>query len=184
MRIIAGTWKGHALQTPKNNLTRPTSDRVREALFSALESRIQLDEAHVLDLFAGTGALGLEALSRGAASCYFVEKTNAACAVIESNIHALDAADKTHLLRRDAVRLGRHDKQAPLFNLVFLDPPYGKGLAEKTLQCLQEGGWLARDAMLVVEEDKRAGFMTPLGFDEIYRRAYGDTEITLLSNIS
>ncbi|MEC7628832.1 MAG: RsmD family RNA methyltransferase, partial [Pseudomonadota bacterium] len=74
MRIIAGTWKGRALQTPKNNLTRPTSDRIREALFSALESRIQFDEAHVLDVFAGTGALGLEALSRGAASCYFVEK--------------------------------------------------------------------------------------------------------------
>lgn len=184
MRIIAGTWKGRALQTPKNNLTRPTSDRIREALFSALESRIQLDEAHVLDIFAGTGALGLEALSRGAASCYFVEKINAACAVIESNIHALNATDKSHLLKCDAVRLGKHEKQAPLFNLVFLDPPYGKGLAEKTLQCLQEGGWLAQDALLVVEEDKRAGFIPPSGFDEIYRRAYGDTEITLLSNIS
>ena len=184
MRIIAGTWKGRALQTPKNNLTRPTSDRIREALFSALESRIQFDEAHVLDIFAGTGALGLEALSRGAASCYFVEKIDAASAVIESNIHALNANDKTHLLKCDAVRLGKHDMQAPFFNLVFLDPPYGKGLAEKTLQCLQEGGWLAQDALLVVEEDKRAGFIPPSGFDEIYRRAYGDTEITLLSNIS
>ena len=117
-------------------------------------------------------------------TCYFVEKMTAAWAVIENNIHALDAGDKTHLLKRDAVKLGNHDKQAPLFNLVFLDPPYGKGLAEKTLLCLKEGGWLAEDALLVVEEDKRAGFMTPLGFDEINRRTYGDTEITLLSYTS
>lgn len=184
MRIIAGKWKGHTLQTPKNNLTRPTSDRIREALFSALESRIELYETHVLDIFAGTGALGLEALSRGAETCYFIEKMTAAWVVIENNIHALDAADKTHLLKRDAVKLGNHDKQAPLFNLVFLDPPYGKGLAEKTLLCLKEGGWLAEDALLVVEEDKRADFKTPLGFDEINRRIYGDTEITLLSYTS
>lgn len=184
MRIIAGKWKGHALQTPKNNLTRPTSDRIREALFSALESRIHFNETHVLDLFAGTGALGLEALSRGAETCYFVENMMAAWAVIESNIHALGAVDKSHLLKRDAVHLGNHNRQAPLFNLVFLDPPYGKGLAEKTLHCLKEGRWLAEDALLVVEEDKRADFMTPMGFDEINRRAYSDTEITLLSYTS
>ena len=83
MRIIAGKWKGHTLQTPKNNLTRPTSDRIREALFSALESRIELNGSHVLDLFAGTGALGLEALSRGAETCYFVEKMTAAWAVLK-----------------------------------------------------------------------------------------------------
>ena len=183
MRIIAGTWKGRALQTPKNNLTRPTSDRIREALFSALESRIQFDEAHVLDIFAGTGALGLEALSRGAASCYFVEKINAACAVIESNIHALNATDKTHLLKCDAVRLGKHEKQAPLFNLVFLDPPMVRGLRKKHCNvCKRAAGWHRMHCWWWKKISAQASY--PSGFDEIYRRAYGDTEITLLSNIS
>ncbi len=184
MRIIAGKWKGHALHTPKNNLTRPTSDRIREALFSALESRMSLAQAHVLDIFAGTGALGLEAVSRGAVTCWFVEKMKPACGVIDSNIHALDALNETYVLRRDAMRLGERPAETSRFNLVFLDPPYGKGLAEQTLEVLRQGDWLSEDALLVVEEDKRSGFVSPTGFEELDRRVYGDTEITLLIKAS
>lgn len=180
MRIIAGTWKGHALQAPKNRLVRPTSDRIREALFSVLESGMSLSQVHVLDLFAGTGALGLEALSRGAAQCCFVEHKAAACAVIEANIQALKARQATRLMRRDATRLGRRPAQTPVFDLVFIDPPYGKGLAEKTLTSLRAGGWLAEKARLVVEEDRRSAFAAPQGFAETDRRIYGGTELVLL----
>src|SRR4051812_12617549 len=135
--------------------------------------------ARVLDLFAGTGALGLEAVSRGAAFALFVDEEAAARALLRQNVEALGVAAATRIFRRDATRLGAAHPVEP-FSLVFLDPPYGKGLAERALLSAREGGWLAGEALIVVEEFADAGFKPPQGFEEIERRKYYDTEFTIL----
>ncbi|MDA8712643.1 16S rRNA (guanine(966)-N(2))-methyltransferase RsmD [Alphaproteobacteria bacterium] len=127
MRVISGKWGGTRLLAPKGRSTRPTTDRNREALFSMLGARLDFDGLNVLDAFAGSGALGLEALSRGAAHCTFIENEAAACAAIQQNIASCGAADMTTLLRRDARKV---DFANSAFDLVLLDPPYGKALAE------------------------------------------------------
>lgn len=180
MRIIAGKHRGTALAAVGKGDAgahlRPTSDRVRESLFSMLTHHDVLIGASVLDLFAGTGALGLEALSRGAASVLFVENGRAGQRLIAENIAKLRVADTTKLMRNDATRLGPW-AQVP-FDLVFLDPPYGKGMGEKALAAAQAGGWLAKDAMIVWEEN--APMNAPEGFSRIDKRKYGDTHVTLL----
>jgi 16S rRNA (guanine966-N2)-methyltransferase len=135
--------------------------------------------ARVLDLFAGTGALGLEALSRGAAFALFVEEGAEARALIRQNIEALGLGGVTKIFRRDATRLGPAHPVEP-FDLLFADPPYGKGLAELALASAREGGWLRPTALVIVEESTQAGFATPVGFEEIERRRYDDTELILL----
>jgi 16S rRNA (guanine966-N2)-methyltransferase len=180
MRIVGGRWGGRNLQGPKKDGIRPTADRLRESLFNILAHAYgdPVSGARVLDLFAGTGALGLEALSRGAAFTLFVDDGAEARALIRNNVEALGAGGTSKVYRRDVTKLG---PVAPLepFSLAFLDPPYGKGLAEKALVSAREGGWLTPDALIVVEEEK-AVFLTPALFEEIERRDYDDTEIVFL----
>jgi len=140
VRIVAGRFKGKALLSPTDDSIRPTSDRAREAMFNILASRIgvHLDGVKVLDLFAGTGALGLEALSRGAASCVFVDTGAEARGLVRDHIEAFGIAGIAKLLRRDATALGPAGTMGPV-DLVFLDPPYGKGLGELALASLKAG---------------------------------------------
>ena len=181
MRIIAGKFRGKKLFPPPDNSIRPTSDRVREALFSILASRLPagFPGLNVLDLFAGTGALGLEALSRGATSAIFVDSGIAARGLVRRHIDGFGVGGQARLLKRDATGLGPVGKFAPA-DLVFLDPPYGQGLGEKALSSAREGGWLAPDALLVLEEKRDAQLHLPAPFTLLDQRDYGDTRISLL----
>ena len=174
MRIVAGKFRGKALLSPADESIRPTSDRAREAVFNILASRIgvHLDGLKVLDLFAGTGALGLEALSRGAASAVFVDTGAEARGIIRDHIEAFGAGGIAKLLRRDATALGLAGTMGP-FDLVFLDPPYRKGLGEQALASLRDGGWLAADATIMLEEAAEAELALPEGFVVDDRREYG-----------
>jgi 16S rRNA (guanine966-N2)-methyltransferase len=160
---------------------RPTSDRLREALFNILTHSYgdPVTGARVLDLFAGTGALGIEAISRGADYALFVDEGVEARALLRDNVESLGLGGVTRIFRRDASKLGPAHPLDP-FSLVFLDPPYGKGLAEKSLISARDGGWLMPEALLVVEEAADAGFNTPEGFIELERRPYDDTEFTFI----
>ncbi len=181
MRIIAGRFRGHALKTPKGWRTRPTSDRLRETLFNVLAHSYgdAVVGARVLDLFSGTGALGLEALSRGAGFVLFVEEGAEARGVLRGNVEALGVAGQSRIFRRDATRLGPAHPNPP-FSLVFADPPYGKGLAEKALVSARDGGWLLPDALIVTEEAADAEFTVPEGFEEIETRVYGEAKLVFL----
>lgn len=180
MRIVAGRFRGRTLASVGKGDSaahlRPTADRVRESLFNVLAHRFDLAGSRVLDLFAGTGALGLESLSRGAAYVTFVEDGRVACRLIRKNIGLTDAAAQCALIQRDATRLGPCPG-APC-DLVFLDPPYGKALGQRALQAALTGGWIAPDAMIVWEE--RAPMPAPPGYEVIDIRRYGDTHVTLL----
>lgn len=184
MRIIAGQFRGTALASvgkgDKGAHLRPTSDRVRESLFSMLTHHDVISGARVLDLFAGTGALGLEALSRGAAHVSFVEDGRVAQGLIRQNIAKLRVDRQTDLIRRDATRLPSHEVRP--YDLVFLDPPYGKDLGSKALSAAEAGGWLSQEAFIVWEEAQP--MPAPGGFAPVDHRRYGDTHITLLSKIS
>lgn len=183
MRIVGGQHKGRAIAAPEGRDTRPTSDRARESLFNVLahaEWSPGIEGRRVLDLFAGSGALGLEAMSRGAAFALFVETDAAARGAIRDNIEALALFGTTRIHRRDATDLGV--KPAGLgepFDLVFLDPPYHKGLGERTLAQLGEGGWITADALIVFE---CAADETPLmpGYETLNERAYGAAKILFL----
>lgn len=178
MRIIAGQWRGVPLATvgrgdPDAHL-RPTPDRVRESLFSMLTHRGVIDGAHVLDLFAGTGALGFEALSRGAKAAVFVENGRVGQKLISQNIQKLQAGEQAQLMRGDATR-SLVWAGAP-FDLVFLDPPYGKGMGEKALNVVRD--WCAPEALIVWEES--APMTAPEGFGMLDQRRFGGTHVTLL----
>jgi 16S rRNA (guanine966-N2)-methyltransferase len=181
MRIVGGRLRGRALVAPKSRAIRPTADRLRESLFNILAHAYgdPVTGARVLDLFAGTGAFGLEALSRGAAFALFVDDAAEARALLRENIAALGLAGVTRVFRRDAAKLGAAHPLAP-FSLAFLDPPYGQGLAEQALAAARAGGWLAHDALVVVEEAAKAGFAAPAGFDELERRDYDDSVLVVL----
>lgn len=176
MRVVGGKWRTKPLRAPAGQDTRPTTDRTREALFSMLTSRLDFDNLRVLDLFAGTGALGLEALSRGAEFCLFVETQAPARAAIRDNVETCNATGHSKIFRRDATDLGPCTGGGT-YDLVFADPPYQQGLGEQALGALLKGAWLAPSALIVVEEDKRASFKTPAGFAELDRRKKGDTEL-------
>src|SRR5579871_1296238 len=181
MRIVGGRFGGRTLAAPRSQSVRPTSDRLREAIFNILAHRYgdPVAGARVIDLFAGTGALGLEAMSRGATFALFVDDGAEARALIRQNVETLGLGGATRIFRRDATRLGAAHPNQP-FALVFMDPPYRKGLAEASLTSLREGGWLAPDAVVVVEEAVDARFTTPKGYAEIERRRYDDTEFMVL----
>src|SRR6187549_1432491 len=181
MRIVGGRWRGRSLKGPSSDVIRPTSDRLREALFNILTHSYDdpVEGARVLDLFAGTGALGLEALSRGASFVLFVDDGAEARALLRGNVDALGAGGATKVYRRDATRLGPVHPMEP-FSLIFLDPPYGKGLAEPALVSARDGGWLTPGALAVVEEATAASFQAPEGFEELERRVYDDTELVFL----
>ena len=183
MRIVGGTLRGLKLaevgQGDAGAHLRPTSDRVRESIFNLLINGNHpnpIPDARVLDLFAGTGALGLEALSRGAARVAFVDDGTVARALLRSNIEKARAMGATDVWRRDATRLGPN--RGPGYGLVFLDPPYGKGLGEKALESALAGGWIAPGATVVWEEGTPPPVPAPL--TQIDQRRYGDTLVTLL----
>ena len=178
MRIVGGQFRGRPLAAPGDDRTRPTSDRVREAIFNILAHAIPdftITGTRVLDLFAGTGALGLEALSRGAAFCLLVEEDADARALVRRNIEALGLTGVTKIFRRDATDLGPAGRNDG-FALAFLDPPYGQGLAEKALASARAGGWLADGAIAVIEERKGTAIALPAGFAALDLRTWGDTQ--------
>ena len=181
MRIVGGRARGTHLAGPKSPAIRPTSDRLRESLFNILAHGLgdPVEGARVLDLFSGTGALGLEALSRGARFCLFVEEAAEARALIHTNVEALGAGGITKLWRRDATKLGRCAPMEP-FDLAFLDPPYGKGLADAALAAMADGGWLKPGAIVVVEESATAAITVPLGLVFVDERQQGDTRLAFL----
>ena len=179
MRIVAGRFRGRAIATPTHDGLRPTSDRVREAVFNILAHGIgefSLTGARVIDLFAGTGALGLEALSRGAAYCLFVDTDTEARALIRRNVEAFGLTGESKIFRRDATDLGGGGPR-DVVTLAFLDPPYDQGLADKALTALTAGGWLAAGAVVVIEERTGNVVALPAGLAEVDRRIYGDTQV-------
>src|SRR5579872_5892982 len=181
MRVVGGRFRSRALAAPKSTTIRPTADRLREALFNILAHTYgdPVTSARVLDLFAGTGALGIEAISRGAAYALFVEEGVEARALLRNNVETLGLGGVTRIFRRDATSLGPAHPIEP-FALVFLDPPYGNGLAEKSLASAHTGGWLLPDALIVVEEAADAAFKAPDSFEELERRKYDDTEFVFM----
>lgn len=181
MRIVGGAQRGLALAAPPPGKgdVRPTADRVRESLFNLLAHGGHGDPvtgARVLDLFAGTGALGLEALSRGAASATFVDQGRVALDLLRRNVARMEAGARAQVLARDATRLGPNS--AAPYGLVFVDPPYGRELGARALEAAQAGGWLAPGALVILEE--RAGAAAPAGLTPLDARRYGETMISIL----
>jgi 16S rRNA (guanine966-N2)-methyltransferase len=175
MRIVAGKFKGREIIGPTSIATRPTSDRVRESLFNILAHGIEgfgLQDARVMDLFAGTGALGLEALSRGAKFCQFVEESAEARGIIRKNADAFGAIGQCKIWKRDATDLGNCAPQSP-FELVFADPPYGQGLGEKALRALVDGAWVSAGGVVVLEESDAALVGEVAGLSLVDTRVYG-----------
>lgn len=183
MRIISGKYKGTALASLGKGdggvHLRPTTDRVRENIFNLLVNGgygDSISDARVLDLFAGTGALGFEALSRDATYVLFVDDGIKSRSLIRKNIDILSVIGATKIFRRDATRLG--SCKLDQFNLIFLDPPYGKKLGEKSLQSARDGDWISSDALIIWEEN--AEQTTPDGFEMLDVRKYGDTWVHIL----
>ncbi|MEM9740865.1 MAG: 16S rRNA (guanine(966)-N(2))-methyltransferase RsmD [Pseudomonadota bacterium] len=188
MRIVAGQHKGRPIGAPKGRGTRPTSDRAREALFNVLahaDWAPDLSGARVIDLFAGSGALGLEAISRGAVFCLFVETDHGARGAIRANIEAMGLYGITRLHRRSATDLG--EKPAGVgapFTLAFMDPPYGKGLVPPALNTLVKGQWLADDALVIVEMSADEDFETPERWKVLDDRSSGAARMVYLKSLS
>lgn len=176
MRIIAGEWRGRPIEAPPGRGTRPTADRVRETLFSMLASRIgSFEELRVADLFAGSGALGLEALSRGAASATFVESDASARAAIRRNAGKLDAGTRVLIIAGSALQLPRSDP----FDLIFADPPYSEGSGSAVVRSVLSAGWLAGGGWLSVETS-RGDLVDPAGLEIAVTRQIGRARLTLL----
>ena len=182
MRIVGGRFRGTTLSSPKTDAIRPTTDRLRESLFNILAHghRETLEDTRVLDLFSGTGALGLEALSRGARFCLFVEEAAEARGLIRANVERLGLTGATKIWRRDACDLGRCAPMEP-FDLAFLDPPYGKGLADRALAAMATGGWMRAGGLVVVEEVSTVEVVVPATFEVVDRRAQGETQLIFLT---
>ncbi len=181
MRVVGGEFRGRALSAPAGRDTRPTADRLRQTLFDILVHGYadSVRGARVLDLFAGTGALGIEALSRGAAYALFVEEAVEARGVIRTNIEALGLTGRTRLFRRDATNLGPVGTVLP-FNLIFADPPYGKGLGELAIHSAFSNGWLAPGALVVLEEADSVEIVPPSGMNIADIRRVGGTQLAFL----
>jgi 16S rRNA (guanine966-N2)-methyltransferase len=183
VRIVGGSHRGRPLVAPEGDRVRPTSDRAREALFNILEhgrwaaAGSPVAGAHVLDAFAGTGALGLEALSRGAAQATFLEQSAAALAVLKANVAALGFGGRSTVLRADAAAPPRAAAPA---SLVFLDPPYGQELGSAALKALAAGGWVAENAIVVLEVGAKEAFTPPAGFTIADERRYGAARLVLM----
>jgi len=176
VRIVGGEFRGRGLAAPKTNAIRPTSDRSRESLFNILSHAYPeaLAGTRVLDLFAGTGAVGIEALSRGCRSALFVESGVEGRGLIQKNIETLGLQGRARLFRRDATKLGASGTMGP-FDLVFADPPYGKQLGDKTLASAARGGWMSPGALVVLEEEIAADPDPGPGFQPLESRAFGAT---------
>lgn len=181
MRVVGGKFKGRSLSAPSSTAIRPTSDRLRETLFNILAHSFDncIEEARVLDLFAGTGALGIEALSRGASFCLFVDQSVEARGLIRNNIESLGLTGVTKLFKRDATNLGPIGTLEP-FDLIFCDPPYGKNLTEAALHSTSSGGWLKQGALIVVEEGKSVPLNSGGRFKLLDRREVGGSALHFL----
>src|SRR5271165_4444587 len=181
MRIVGGRLRGRSLAAPVSHAIRPTSERLRESIFGILEHRYpgRVEGQRVVDLFAGSGALAIEALSRGARFALMVDSGSEARALLRANVEALALGGMTRIWRADATRLGSAPAGGP-FALAFLDPPYGQGLAGPALAALVEGGWLEPDALCVVEEAAKAQIPALDGLTLLDARLYGDTRIAIL----
>ncbi len=184
MRITSGQFRGRPILAPQNTTTRPTSDRARQAVFNILEHAPWspgLHGARVIDLFAGSGGLGLEALSRGGAFCLFVETDEAARGAIRDNIEALGLFGSTRIHRRDATDLGpRPASTGPAFRFAFLDPPYGRGMGERALTELVNGGWLEPEAAVMLERGPGEPALSSSAFELLDQRRYGVAEVSFL----
>lgn len=178
MRIVGGKFSGRNLATPAGQSIRPTTDRTRESLFNILGARQEnfWQGRRVLDLFSGTGALGIEALSRGAQSCTFVEQSVEGRGLIHKNIETLGLQGVTRLLRRDATRLGQIGTIQP-FDIVFADPPYGHSLGEQAFSAAVEGHWVKNNALFILEETQETTIRLPEIFRLDDKRHYGGTII-------
>ena len=181
MRMVGGRFRGRVLKGPSSQAIRPTSDRLRETLFNILEHAYgdPVRDARVIDVFAGTGALALEALSRGAQFALLIDDSSQAQALIRSNIESLQLAAQTRILRRSAVKIGTAPP-GESFALAFLDPPYNRNLATAALLALRDGGWLAAGALLVAEEAANARVEIPAGYQLLDTRVFGDTQLLFL----
>ncbi|MEP2943751.1 MAG: 16S rRNA (guanine(966)-N(2))-methyltransferase RsmD [Hyphomicrobiales bacterium] len=181
MRIVGGKFRGASLSAPKSQSIRPTTDRTRESLFNILSHRddVDFEGARVIDLFAGTGALGFEALSRGATFALFIDEGTEARGLIRSNMEALKQNGNAKVFRRDATRLGGVGTLSP-FSIAFLDPPYEKGLGEKALNSLHEGVWLEDNAFVVFEESTKVEVVIPASYRKCDERIYGTSIVRLL----
>ncbi|SEP65042.1 16S rRNA (guanine966-N2)-methyltransferase [Faunimonas pinastri] len=181
MRIVGGRLKGRALAGPKTGEIRPTSDRLRESLFNILHHSYDLpvEGTRVLDLFAGTGALAVEAISRGAAHATFVETGPEGRGIIRTNVEAFGLSGVAKILRRDATDLGAAGTITP-FDLVFCDPPYGKGLGERALESARSGGWLKPETVCVLEERAGLEVALPPAFEQVDHREVGESQMFLL----
>lgn len=184
MRIVAGQFRGRAIVAPEGQGTRPTSDRARQAVFNVLEHASwgeSLQGARVIDLYAGSGALGFEALSRGAAFALFVETDDGARGAIRENMDAYGLFGRCRVHRRSATDLGpRPGSAGEAFTLAFLDPPYGKGLGEQTLARLLEGDWLAPGAVVVFERGADEAEIETPGYERLDARDYGAARVLFL----
>jgi 16S rRNA (guanine966-N2)-methyltransferase len=184
MRVVGGSWRGRRLDAPEGRAVRPTGDRAREAVFNLLEhgkhargDGSPIPGARILDAFAGSGALGIEALSRGAAHATFLDTNPAALAAIQRNLAALGGLDRAAVLRADCLI---PPTAATPCSVVFLDPPYGEGLAEPALAALCQAGWIATGALCVVELSRGEAFDPPHGFTAVDDRRYGRARVVIL----
>jgi 16S rRNA (guanine966-N2)-methyltransferase len=184
MRIVAGSFRGRPLVAPKGHSTRPTADRTRQAIFNVLEHAAwapDLDDARVIDLFAGTGAFGFEAISRGAAYALFIERDEVARGAIRANAESLGLEGAIRIDRRDAASPGtRSPGDGAAFDLALLDPPYGAGLGERALAGLAKGNWLADGATVVLERGSRDAVVEVAGFETLAERGWGVSRVSFL----
>ena len=180
MRIVAGEHRGRVLSTPKNQDIRPTSDKVRQAVFNILNSRGLVREAVILDAFCGTGALGLEALSQGASFCYFFDKARESMNLTRENVSMLSEDARCFIEHGDAAKIALKSETLAPASLVFMDPPYNQGLVDLVIPVLIDKGWVAQEAWFVIETSKQETIMCPLINIEL-EKTYGDTKITLAS---
>ncbi len=178
MRIVSGKFRGRSLQAPKSQAIRPTSDRIRESLFNVISHNYSdnLDNTRVLDLFAGTGALGIEALSRGARFTLFIENSIEGRGLLRQNIENFSLQGHSKVFRRDVTELGPIGSMTP-FDLVFADPPYGCGFGEKAAAGLVAGNWLSPSGLFVLEEDKDSAPESLPGFELLETKSYAGTKI-------
>lgn len=180
MRIVSGIAGGRRLEVPKGRDIRPTSDKVRGAIFNALNSRGVIVDARVIDCFCGSGALGLEAISRGAASAVFIDDNRKSLDCAKANAEALGFKAQCKFILKDALKLKEPFADMEKATLVFIDPPYNKGLAFPALEALRAGGWMAEDAMCVVETEKAFALPVPPAFQVLDEKVYGDTKVVFL----
>lgn len=176
MKIVSGKFGGRKLVVPKSRDIRPTSDKIRGAIFNMLASRDAIEDASVLDAFCGTGALGLEALSRGASRCTFIDKAKEALSLAQENVRVLGVEDQCDFLLKDAVKMKSTEKT---YDLIFLDPPYFLDLVPQILEQLLTEKMFSENAWVACETEKKVDISVS-GFAVENEKKYGDTKITLL----